>query len=578
MKLADETGRVKQDGSAHLIPILALDLLLLSVPLVFAAILLLGSLTLGRGLTQILTKSAIVFTIVIFMVAWIRRFFFPDLRDALKAWFSAWSHAAYRIASVVVAGSIERWRLGPLAGQFIYSFLVTFALALALLLAGVLLDGTGPGLAVKAVLLGQANDIKSITNLVLGSIYLSTTLLVVALAVSMFSAERWIGLGQRLRLQPWSPTIEEQSSIKSITVAHISDLHAQKSNIPLTESNHSHRPEALDELLQHVHAASPDAIVISGDLTDDGSIGAWEEFLKTPSLEVIKDRLVIAPGNHDLNLVEQSKTRSLFRIWSIRAIGRHLRAARFLQVANILMGNRALVVCPYTKKVSTLAAVMERAQHDLNKWLRRDPSIRRASLTPTDLLDACFPMAVYVEDKAGAKLPGCFIAWNSVKKNRAPIFNAIGEISAEQMKRVDQLISGLTGDVALVHVMHHQMALPSRSHLAFSKTNSTPSRLTEIGMVLENPAPLISWLARKAQRTILLHGHHHKYFVLKEDEAMTTIVSAPSATVGCEESYRKDLLSDAPAWLLLELGIRGPHAELQSIAPRVVSMGLTPSR
>jgi hypothetical protein len=74
---------------------------------------------------------------------------------------------------------------------------------------------------------------------------------------------------------------------------------------------------------------------------------------------------------------------------------------------------------------------------------------------------------------------------------------------------------------------------------------------------------LIDWIESLGQRTVILHGHKHKYFVADLMDGQTTIVSAPSVTLGCEESFVKGFEhSDAGYWLDLTLNVRGTHTQL----------------
>ncbi len=72
-------------------------------------------------------------------------------------------------------------------------------------------------------------------------------------------------------------------------VVHLSDLHFGRT-----------RPELLEPLLNSVHAARPDLVAVSGDLTQrarPGQFAAAQRFL-----EALPQPVLVVPGNHDVPL------------------------------------------------------------------------------------------------------------------------------------------------------------------------------------------------------------------------------------------------------------------------------------
>src|SRR5262249_12098512 len=60
--------------------------------------------------------------------------------------------------------------------------------------------------------------------------------------------------------------------------------------------------------LQAIHAATPlDRVLVTGDITDDGTRAEWLEFLRilrrSPELS---GRVLLVPGNHDVNIVDRT--------------------------------------------------------------------------------------------------------------------------------------------------------------------------------------------------------------------------------------------------------------------------------
>lgn len=72
-------------------------------------------------------------------------------------------------------------------------------------------------------------------------------------------------------------------------IAHLSDLHFGRL-----------RPETLDPLREAVHAAKPDLVAISGDLTQRARKEQFREAAQF--LETLPRPRIIVPGNHDVPL------------------------------------------------------------------------------------------------------------------------------------------------------------------------------------------------------------------------------------------------------------------------------------
>lgn len=88
-------------------------------------------------------------------------------------------------------------------------------------------------------------------------------------------------------------------------------------------------------------------------------------------------------------------------------------------------------------------------------------------------------------------------------------------------------------------------------------------------MALESSHALVDWLIRRRQRTVILHGHHHKLFVMRQEDCKATIVSAPSATLGCEESFVSgEKRGTQGRWLFLSVAVGQGAADLEGFAVR----------
>jgi predicted phosphodiesterase len=475
---------------------------------------------------------------------------------------------AHRLLSVVPAGLCERLRLGELGGWVVYLAMWLPVLASAIGLAW-LFDHTAYGRDMVGVVLGKQKDLGGAVDTLLVFLHGTVILLVSVFAVRMPFSTHWLSMLTRVRLKPWPAPDAADTDQLRIRIAHLSDLHAQVPSKVLSESGKAMGSGTIEGVFRSVGRQDDiAALVISGDLTDDGTRGAWNELLGSDAFLHVRNKTIIAPGNHDLNQIEIGKVPTVSRVAKVRDVGRNQRALRFLQAAEEVMGTRAWLICPFDGKLCTLGELMARAELDLQAWSAKARR-RSLGLTPSELLKRCFPMIVTVESGDGHIIR--FMIWNSVMPNRWPLLNALGDVDQEQLDRGDKLLAACASSQPLVHVIHHQLGLPSLRDMISCREKHGLRWLSGVGMTLSDPRRMTRWLARRSQRSVLLHGHHHKFFVVDDPDAQATIVSAPSATQGCEESYQRSLrASHEGAWLRLDLEAQGPHVRLAACQPMLV--------
>ena len=106
----------------------------------------------------------------------------------------------------------------------------------------------------------------------------------------------------------------DQNIRRKWRIAHLSDIHAVGEPYGFRiESGRSGprgnvRLEKLLTCLDRVHADNPiDAVLITGDLTDAGRSAEWSELLDALRAHPrLLERILILPGNHDLNIVDRA--------------------------------------------------------------------------------------------------------------------------------------------------------------------------------------------------------------------------------------------------------------------------------
>jgi hypothetical protein len=186
-------------------------------------------------------------------------------------------------------------------------------------------------------------------------------------------------------------------------------------------------------------------------------------------------------------------------------------------------------------------------------------------MLPLEFLGKCFPMAVTTESTQDRCV---FFVWNTAKKNSVPIWNSVGEIASDQIDRARELLRHIPSSMPIIHVMHHQVTLPRAKTYRIAL-----KRVLGVGMVLNYSHRFFDWVAELRQSTVLLHGHHHKAFCCVNADRNVGIVSAPSGTLGCEESFFDKLPSETKVahWLRVTIALKGANARVTQVEPVRVS-------
>ena len=182
--------------------------------------------------------------------------------------------------------------------------------------------------------------------------------------------------------------------------------------------------------LQAIHDLRPlDLVLVSGDMTDAGRSTEWAEFLDAVARHPgLAERMIILPGNHDLNIVDRLNPARLDLPFSP---GKRLRQMRTLSAIAQVQGHRAFVVDPGAGRPDlTLAQALAPHRQRIAKFadsggLRRSAGLGR-------LWDDQFPMIL-----PPAAADGLAVAiLNSNAETHFSFTNALGMISAEQTQRL----------------------------------------------------------------------------------------------------------------------------------------------
>jgi hypothetical protein len=334
-------------------------------------------------------------------------------------------------------------------------------------------------------------------------------------------------------------------------VAHLSDLHVVGERYGFRIESGRGGPrgnDRLDRVLAHietVHAVRPlDLVLISGDLTDAGRSTEWAEFLDLMARHpVIAERLVVLPGNHDVNIVDRSNPARLNLPLSP---GKRLRQIRALSAIAAVQGDRVRVVEPKSGELRSLAESLAAHRPKIEEFARTGSL--RLSVTLGGLWNSQFPMILPPSTGDGL---GVAIL-NSNAETHFSFTNALGLITAEQMRHLEAAIRRFPRASWIIGLHHHLVEYPMPVS-AFSE---------RVGTALING----SWFVRKlkpfARRCIAMHGHRHIDWIgacggLK-------IVSAPSPIMGVKD--------DEATYFYIHTLVADSLGQLQLLAPERVDI------
>ena len=160
-------------------------------------------------------------------------------------------------------------------------------------------------------------------------------------------------------------------------------------------------------------------------MTDAGRATEWAEFMDAVDQHpVLAARMIVLPGNHDLNIVDRQNPAQLDLPFSP---GKRLRQMRALSAIAAVQGHRVLVVDPASGKFGrTLAQAL--APHRQRIADFADTGSLRLSAGLGRLWDEQFPMILPPAAKDGL---GVAIL-NTNAETHFSFTNALGVISAEQ--------------------------------------------------------------------------------------------------------------------------------------------------
>ena len=313
---------------------------------------------------------------------------------------------------------------------------------------------------------------------------------------------------------------------KALRVAHLSDLH-------LVASRHDFRMEpgtrgpqgnarwqATAEQLADMDRAAPfDVILITGDVTDTGTRAEWLEFLEhVDANPALRERMLIVPGNHDVNICDRWNAGRLEMPWSA---GLALRKLRFILAADQIQGQRVHLVCARTGELKeTLYEVLRDGERmERLQALARDGNFRGRWLV-SRLWRDLFPMVV----PPGADGRPGVILLNSCTDSHMALTNGIGAIEPRQLQALERLLER-HGEAKWLVALHHQVTEYAEFGIPLKE---------RFGLSLINAPDLLASIGKRARQAVVLHGHRHRNWVGTCGDLK--LCSVPSSTLGAHDA------------------------------------------
>jgi hypothetical protein len=420
--------------------------------------------------------------------------------------------------------------------------------------AGLILCGVGLGVVVLAWpasrWVGTIEDLASPQRLLVPALANAAVLLGGYLAAA---ALLW-GIADAAMPQPRDLLEFDQTPAdgRISRVVHLSDLHIVGERYGFRIESGRSGPRGNGRLievlerLEHEHKRRPfDIILVTGDVTDAGRSSEWAEFLgalsKYPQLS---RRMLILPGNHDVNVVDRANPA---RLDLPTSPGRRLRQLRALSAMAAVQGGKVRVVDPETRDLrDTLDDAL--APHRSGMVGFADTGSLRLSMELAQVWSDAFPMVMppVTEDGLGVML------LNSTAETHFSFTNALGLVSSSQARAL-QAIAGRYPMAYWIVALHHHL-------VEYPKLGSALSE--RIGTALING----SWFSRQLQplgrRVVVMHGHRHIDWI--GTCGSLRIISAPSPVM--------EATDDIPTSFLVHRLVAGPAGRLGLLAPERIEI------
>lgn len=333
-------------------------------------------------------------------------------------------------------------------------------------------------------------------------------------------------------------------------VVHLSDVHTVGDSFGFRLESGRDGPRGNDRLHRLVrllaaeHAARPlDWVLVTGDITDAGRNAEFIAFEGAlDACPDLRDRVLILPGNHDVNIVDRANPA---RLELPVAPGGSLRRLRMLAATARLQGARVRVVDRGTRRAGpTLSAWL--AADGRGEALARfmDAGGMRAGFAARRIWNDAYPMLVPPGTPEGLGI----VLLDSNAETHFSFTNALGLVGMDQLRAAESAMAEWPAARWLIGMHHHLVEYPRPGATLADR----------IGTALVNGHWVLQRLRRFAPRAVVLHGHRHVDWMGRCGGLR--ILSAPSPVMGAGDA------EDRHCWL--HALAPAPDGGLALLAPR----------
>jgi len=425
--------------------------------------------------------------------------------------------------------------------------------AISSAVAAIVLSAVAIGIAVAvwpaSRWIGTGADLLDVRGLILPTL---ANAVVVVCAYLAAASLVW-GFADALMDQPINlGAFDAASSGPAWRIAHLSDIHLVGDQYGFRIESGRRGPRGngrftrILDRIEAIHRTNPlDLVLISGDMTDAGIATEWAAFLDAVKQHpALAERMLILPGNHDLNIVDRLNPARLDLPFSPI---KRLRQMRTLSAIAAIQGHRVRVVDQSSGKLDrTLAQALEPHRARIAEFA--DTGSVRLSAGLGRLWDDQFPLILPPLQTNGL---GVAIL-NSNAETHFSFTNALGMVSVEQTRRLAAAVERFPQAHWIIALHHHLVEYPM-SVAKFSE---------RIGTALINGSWFIRKLRSLAPRAIVMHGHRHIDWIGACGKLK--IVSAPSPVMGATD--------EAPTYFHIHTLTAGPGGQVCLLAPERVDI------
>jgi hypothetical protein len=276
------------------------------------------------------------------------------------------------------------------------------------------------------------------------------------------------------------------------------------------------------------------AALVTGDITDTAAPAEWKGFFDAfEHAPDLKAKLIILPGNHDVNLCHVWKSDNP------DLIQRKLNMIRFLTAVDQIQGDRTWILPDHGGKI-LFRDWAAQYSHSFRSFLRQPPfrtyrylntgngQVTAVENTPPETLalmvlpDLAWYNAFPMIAKTDLEGPW-YLLFDSNLPGSNIFTNAFGWVSPAQLQRARRFLEEHSGDRVVI-ALHHHMGNPE------AVIGDFRARLMDRALTLENGYEFTS--ALPASRIYpVFNGHRHIRYIGQIDHRLIA-VARPSTTMG----------------------------------------------